>query len=293
MKDYIVRAIAADSQIRAFAAVTTETVETARQDHNTSPVATAALGRLLTAGSMMGMMMKGDKDILTLQVKGDGLIQGITVTADSKGRVKGYVGNPEVIIPANAKGKLDVSGAVGNGFLQVIKDMGLKEPYVGQIPLVSGEIAEDLTYYYAKSEQIPTSVALGVLVDTDNSVIAAGGFMIQLMPEATEEMAVQLEDILKELPPVTTMIKEGMTAEDILFRVTEGFSMVCENKAVVPEYKCTCSKERMEKALISIGKKELEELIEDQGEAELTCQFCDNKYHFNKKELEDLLEKAK
>ena len=177
--------------------------------------------------------------------------------------------------------------------MSVVRDLGLKEPYVGQIPLVSGEIAEDLTYYYAKSEQIPTSVALGVLVDIDNSVIAAGGFMIQLMPEATEEMAVQLEDILKELPPVTTMIKEGMTAEDILFRVTEGFSMVCENKAVVPEYKCTCSKERMEKALISIGKKELEELIEDQGEAELTCQFCDNKYHFNKKELEDLLEKAK
>ena len=167
MKDYIVRAIAADSQIRAFAAVTTETVETARQDHNTSPVATAALGRLLTAGTMMGVMMKGDKDILTLQVKGDGPIQGITVTADSKGRVKGYVGNPEVIIPANAKGKLDVSGAVGNGFLQVIKDMGLKEPYVGQVALQTGEIAEDLTYYFAASEQVPSAVGLGVLMNKD------------------------------------------------------------------------------------------------------------------------------
>ena len=187
MKDYIVRAIAADSQIRAFAAVTTETVETARQDHNTSPVATAALGRLLTAGAMMGVMMKGDKDILTLQVKGDGPIQGITVTADSKGRVKGYVGNPEVIIPANAKGKLDVSGAVGNGFLQVIKDMGLKEPYVGQVALQTGEIAEDLTYYFAASEQVPSAVGLGVLMNKDNTVRQAGGFIVQVMPFAEED----------------------------------------------------------------------------------------------------------
>ncbi|HAC42142.1 MAG TPA: Hsp33 family molecular chaperone HslO [Paraprevotella xylaniphila] len=293
MDDYILRATAADGLIRAFAATTKNTVQTARSLHNTTPVASAALGRLLTAGAMMGTMLKGEKDLVTLQIKGDGPIEGLLVTADSKGRVKGYPFNPNVDIPPKSPVKLDVGGAVGKGYLTVIKDLGLKEPYVGKTELVSGEIAEDLTYYYAKSEQIPTSVALGVLVDTDNSVIAAGGFMIQLMPEATEEMAVQLEDILKELPPVTTMIKEGMTAEDILFRVTEGFSMVCENKAVVPEYKCTCSKERMEKALISIGKKELEELIEDQGEAELTCQFCDNKYHFNKKELEDLLEKAK
>ena len=293
MEDYIVRATAANSSIRAFAMTSKGIVEEARQRHNTSPVVTAALGRLLTGGAMMGVMMKGDKDLLTVQIQSGGPMKGMTVTADSQGHVKGYPVVADVMLPPNKQHKLDVGGAVGVGMMRVIKDMGLKEPYVGQIPLVSGEIAEDLTYYYAKSEQIPTSVALGVLVDTDNSVIAAGGFMIQLMPEATEEMAVQLEDILKELPPVTTMIKEGMTAEDILFRVTEGFSMVCENKAVVPEYKCTCSKERMEKALISIGKKELEELIEDQGEAELTCQFCDNKYHFNKKELEDLLEKAK
>ena len=182
MSDYIVRAIAADSQIRAFAAVTTETVETARKDHNTSPVATAALGRLLTGGAMMGIMMKGDKDILTLQVKGDGPIEGITVTADSKGRVKGYVGNPDVIIPANANGKLDVSGAVGNGFLQVIKDMGLKEPYVGQVGLQTGEIAEDLTYYFAASEQVPSAVGLGVLMNKDNTVRQAGGFIVQVMP---------------------------------------------------------------------------------------------------------------
>ena len=188
MSDYIVRAIAADSQIRAFAAVTTETVETARKDHNTSPVATAALGRLLTAGSMMGVMMKGDKDILTLQVKGDGLLQGITVTADSKGRVKGYVVEPDVIIPANAKGKLDVGGAVGHGFLQVIKDMGLKEPYVGQVALQTGEIAEDLTYYFAASEQVPSAVGLGVLMNKDNTVRQAGGFIVQVMPFAEEEV---------------------------------------------------------------------------------------------------------
>ena len=276
MADKLVRGNSMDGAIRVFAAVTTDLVNEAQRIHHTYPVATAALGRLLTGAAIMGAAgLKNETDSMTVQIKGEGEITNL------------------VARPLNNKGKLDVGGAIGGGYLSVVRDLGLKEPYVGQIPLVSGEIAEDLTYYYAKSEQIPTSVALGVLVDTDNSVIAAGGFMIQLMPEATEEMAVQLEDILKELPPVTTMIKEGMTAEDILFRVTEGFSMVCENKAVVPEYKCTCSKERMEKALISIGKKELEELIEDQGEAELTCQFCDNKYHFNKKELEDLLEKAK
>ena len=277
MADKLVRGNSMDGAIRVFAAVTTDLVNEAQRIHHTYPVATAALGRLLTGAAIMGAAgLKNETDSMTVQIKGEGEITNLYVDR-----------------PLNNKGKLDVGGAIGGGYLSVVRDLGLKEPYVGQIPLVSGEIAEDLTYYYAKSEQIPTSVALGVLVDTDNSVIAAGGFMIQLMPEATEEMAVQLEDILKELPPVTTMIKEGMTAEDILFRVTEGFSMVCENKAVVPEYKCTCSKERMEKALISIGKKELEELIEDQGEAELTCQFCDNKYHFNKKELEDLLEKAK
>ena len=280
MADKLVRGNSMDGAIRVFAAVTTDLVNEAQRIHHTYPVATAALGRLLTGAAIMGAAgLKNETDSMTVQIKGEGEITNLS--------------NPYVDRPLNNKGKLDVGGAIGGGYLSVVRDLGLKEPYVGQIPLVSGEIAEDLTYYYAKSEQIPTSVALGVLVDTDNSVIAAGGFMIQLMPEATEEMAVQLEDILKELPPVTTMIKEGMTAEDILFRVTEGFSMVCENKAVVPEYKCTCSKERMEKALISIGKKELEELIEDQGEAELTCQFCDNKYHFNKKELEDLLEKAK
>jgi molecular chaperone Hsp33 len=249
---------------------------------------------MLTGAAIMGAAgLKNETDSMTVQIKGEGDISSIVAVTDCHSHVRGYISNPYVDRPLNGKGKLDVGGAIGGGYLSVVRDLGLKEPYSGQIPLVSGEIAEDLTYYYAKSEQIPTSVALGVLVDTDNSVLAAGGFMLQLMPEATEEMAVKLEEILKELPPVTSMIQDGMSAEDILFRVTEGFDMVCENKAAEPKYECKCSKERMEKALISIGKDELELLIAEQGEAELTCQFCDNKYLFSKNELEELLEKAK
>ncbi|MBR0027354.1 MAG: Hsp33 family molecular chaperone HslO, partial [Clostridia bacterium] len=201
--------------------------------------------------------------------------------------------NPYIDRPLNKEGKLDVGGAVGQGYLSVIRDLGMREPYIGQIPLVSGEIADDLTYYYAKSEQIPTSVALGVLVDTDGSVLAAGGFMIQLMPEATEEMAEELEKLLKEVPPVTKMIRDGLDAEDILFEITYGFSMLCENKFIVPKYECKCTRERMERALISIGKDELRSLIDEQGSAEMTCRFCDNKYNFTKEELEELLRQAK
>lgn len=292
--DKLVRGSSMDGAIRVFAAVTTDLVNEAQRIHHTYPVATAALGRLLTGAAIMGAAgLKNDTDSMTVQIKGDGEIGTLVAVTDCQSRVRGYVSNPFVDRPLNSKGKLDVGGAIGAGHLTVIRDLGMKEPYAGQIPLVSGEIAEDLTYYYAKSEQIPTSVALGVLVDTDNSVIASGGFMIQLMPGATDEMAVRLEEILKDLPPVTEMIREGMSAEDILFRVTEGFSMLCENKSVEPRYECKCSKERMEKALISIGKEELTSIIEEQGEAELTCQFCDNKYTFSKAELEELLEKAK
>ena len=283
-----------DGAIRIFAAVTTDLVNEAQRIHNTYPVATAALGRLLTGAAIMGAAgLKNETDSMTVQIRGEGEIENLVAVTDCNSRVRGYISNPYVDRPLNGKGKLDVGGAIGGGYLSVVRDLGMKEPYAGQIPLVSGEIAEDLTYYYAKSEQIPTSIALGVLVDTDNTAIAAGGFMIQLMPGATDEMAEILENILNDLPPVTTMIKDGMSAEDILFRVTEGFSMVCENNAVTPEYKCNCSKERMEKALISIGKKELEDIIEEQGEAELTCRFCDNKYTFNKQELTELLKKAK
>ena len=292
MRDYIVRAIAADSQIRAFAAVTTETVETARKDHNTSPVATAALGRLLTAGSMMGVMMKGDKDILTLQVKGDGLLQGITVTADSKGRVKGYVVEPDVIIPANAKGKLDVGGAVGHGFLQVIKDMGLKEPYVGQVALQTGEIAEDLTYYFAASEQVPSAVGLGVLMNKDNTVRQAGGFIVQVMPFAEEETIAKLEANVQKIQSVTTLLEQGHTPESLLEQVLDGFDIEI-NDRIPTEFYCNCSKERVEKALISIGRKELNEMIQEGKEVELNCHFCNTNYTFSVEELKEILRKCK
>ena len=289
MKDYIVRAIAADSQIRAFAAVTTETVETARQDHNTSPVATAALGRLLTAGTMMGVMMKGDKDILTLQVKGDGPIQGITVTADSKGRVKGYVGNPEVIIPANAKGKLDVSGAVGNGFLQVIKDMGLKEPYVGQTILQTSEIAEDLTYYFATSEQVPSSVGLGVLMNKDNTVHCAGGFIVQVMPFISDEVLDKLEENIKNLSSVTTMLDAGKTPEGMLEVLLSGMDLEITDTLPV-EFACNCSKDRVRKALISIGREELQSMIDDGETIEVNCHFCNKNYNFTVDELKQMIQ---
>lgn len=294
MADRLVRGNSIDGAIRVFAAVTTDLVNEAQRIHGTYPVATAALGRLLTGAAIMGAAsLKNETDSMTLQIKGEGAVKDLVAVTDSESRVRGYISNPYIDLPLNKQGKLDVGGAIGGGYLSVIRDLGLKEPYIGQIPLVSGEIAEDLTYYFAKSEQIPTSIALGVLVDTDNTAIAAGGFMIQLMPEATEEMAEKLEEILKSVPPITAMIKDGMSAEDILFRVTDGFSMICENKAVVPKYECKCTRERMERALISIGKDELQSLIDEQGEAEMTCRFCDNKYLFTGEELEELLRQAK
>lgn len=294
MADRLVRGNSMDGAIRVFAAVTTDLVNEAQRIHSTYPVATAALGRLLTGAAIMGAAsLKNETDSITLQIKGEGAVKDLVAVTDGESRVRGYISNPYVDLPLNKQGKLDVGGAIGGGYLSVIRDLGLKEPYTGQIRLVSGEIAEDLTYYFAKSEQIPTSIALGVLVDTDNTAIAAGGFMIQLMPEATEEMAEKLEEILKSVPPITTMIKDGMSAEDILFRVTDGFSMICENKAVVPKYECKCTRERMERALISIGKDELRSLIDEQGEAEMTCRFCDNKYLFTGEELEELLRQAK
>ena len=292
MKDYIVRATAADSQVRAFAAVTRETVEAARKAHNTSPAATAALGRLLTAGAMMGVMMKGEKDILTLQIKADGPINGITVTADSQGRVKGYVGNPEVILPANEKGKLDVSGAVGNGFLNVIKDMGLKEPYSGQVDLQTGEIAEDLTYYFAVSEQVPSAVGLGVLMNKDNTVQQAGGFIVQVMPFAEEKTIAKLEENIQKIQSVTTLLEQGHTPESLLEAVFEGFEAEIMDK-VPAQFYCNCSKERVEKALISIGRKDLNEMIQEGKEVELNCHFCNTNYVFNVEELKEILRKCK
>ena len=292
MNDYIIRGTAANDQVRFFAAYTKETVETARQDHNTSPVATAALGRLLTAGAMMGTMMKGDKDILTLQIKAGGPLEGITVTADSKGRVKGYVGNPDVCIPANSKGKLDVAGAVGVGFMNVIKDMGLKEPYVGQVALQTSEIAEDLTYYFATSEQVPSAVGLGVLMNKDNTVRQAGGFIVQLMPFAEESTIAKLEENVQKITSVTNLLEEGHTPESLLEKVLEGFDMEI-NEKVPTEFYCNCSRERVEKALISIGRKELNEMIQEGKSIEMNCHFCNKNYEFTVEELKEILRKCK
>lgn len=292
MSDYMIRAVAANSQIRAFAAVTTDVVETARKAHNTSPVATAALGRLLTGGAMMGAMMKGDKDILTLQIHAGGPLQGITVTADSKGNVKGYVGNPNVCIPANSKGKLDVAGAVGVGFMNIIKDMGLKEPYMGQVALQTSEIADDLTYYFATSEQVPSAVGLGVLMNKDNTVRQAGGFIVQLMPFAEESVIAKLEENVQKINSVTTLLEEGHTPESLLEKVLDGFDIEINDRMDTKFY-CNCSKERVEKALISIGRKELNELIQEGKEVEMNCHFCNTNYVFSVEELKEILRRYK
>lgn len=291
MSDYIIRATAANGQIRAFAATTKDTVETAKNAHNTSPVATAALGRLLTAGAMMGVMMKGDKDLLTLRMEGDGPIGGLLVSADSKGHVKGYAFNPEVMLPPNAKGKLDVGGALGIGVLSVIRDIGLKEPYVGQTILVSGEIAEDLTYYYATSEQIPSSVALGVLMNKDNTVRQAGGFIIQLLPGASDEMIDKLEARLAEFASITSLLDEGKTPEEILDELLGEFGLEILDK-MPTGFVCDCEKSRVAKAIISLGKKEIAEMIEEGKPIEVSCHFCNKLYTFTVEELKEMLEAA-
>ena len=289
--DYIVRATAANSQIRAFAATTREMVETARSSHTTSPVATAALGRLLTAGAMMGSMMKGEKDVLTLQMMGSGPIGGITVTADSRANVKGYVKNPDVMLPPNAQGKLDVGGAIGIGILNVIKDLGMKEPYAGQVELKTGEIGDDLTYYFAVSEQVPSSVGLGVLMEKDNTVRQAGGFIIQLMPFTSDEVVDKLEAKLANVKSVTSMLDKGMTPEQILEELLGEFGLEITD-TMPTQFHCDCSKERIEKALISIGKKDLKEMIRDGEDIEVNCHFCNKKYKVTVDELVTLLNRS-
>lgn len=292
MKDYIVRATAKNAQVRAFAATTRDLTEYARNAHGTSPVATAALGRLLTAGAMMGTMLKGEKDLLTLQMKGDGPIGGVTVTADSMARVKGYVDCPQVMLPPNALGKLDVGGAIGNGMLTVIRDLGLKEPYVGQTILQTGEIAEDLTYYFATSEQIPSTVGLGVLMEKNNTVRQAGGFIIQLMPFAEEETIEQLEKNLAKLSSVTSVLDAGKTPEEMLALLLDGMDL--EITGTIPTaFYCNCDKKRIEKAIISIGEKDIREMIEEGKEIEVKCHFCNSAYKFSVDELRSLLKKAK
>nr|WP_330394718.1 Hsp33 family molecular chaperone HslO [Lachnoclostridium sp. An131] len=292
MSDYIVRAAAADLQIRAFAITSKELVERARSIHNTSPVATAALGRLLSAGAMMGAMMKGENDLLTLQIKGDGPIGGITVTADSKARVKGYVNEPAVLIHANSKGKLDVAGAVGNGMLRVIKDLGLKEPYVGQTELQTGEIAEDLTYYFATSEQVPSSVGLGVLLNRDNTIRQAGGFIIQLMPFTGDKVIDELEKKLSEVSSVTALLDQGLTPEELLERLLGDFGLEITD-TLPASYYCNCTRERVERAIVSIGSRDIREMIQENKPIEVKCQFCDQAYTFDVEDLKRILAKAK
>ncbi|MEZ3485698.1 MAG: Hsp33 family molecular chaperone HslO [Lachnospiraceae bacterium] len=291
MEDYIVRATAADNQVRAFAATTRQLVETARQRHGTSPVATAALGRLLSAGAMMGSMMKNDTDVLTLQIRSGGPIEGITVTADSHANVKGYVGNPNVMLPPK-NGKLDVGGAVGVGLLQVIKDMGLKEPYSGQTVLVSSEIAEDLTYYFANSEQVPSSVGLGVLMEKDNTVRCAGGFIIQMMPFAGEKTVCRIEENLKRVPSVTSLLDQGYTPEKLLEVLFDGLGLEITD-TIPARFYCNCSKERVEQAVVSIGRREIQEMIRDGEDIEVKCHFCNTAYRYTVEELKEILKRSK
>ena len=286
--DYMVRATAADDAIRAFAVTTRELTEKARAMHNTSPVATAALGRLMAAGLMMGSMMKGEDDLLTLKIAGDGPMGGMLVTADAHFRVKGYVYKPEVLIGANKRGKLDVGGAIGRGMLSVIRDLGLKEPYVGQTELISGEIAEDLTYYFAASEQVPSSVGLGVLMERDNTVRRAGGFIIQLMPYTSQEVIEELEVRLAHVSCVTAMLDSGMMPEDILAELLGDFGLQINDRQPVA-YHCGCSKERVSRAILSIGKQELLDMISDGKPVEAGCQFCDKKYRFGVEEIKEML----
>lgn len=287
-KDYIIRGMATDGQIRFFAATTRELVEKARAIHNTSPVASAALGRSLTAGAMMGSMMKGSDDLLTINFRGDGPIDGITVTADAMARVKGFVGNPDVMLPASAEGKLDVGGAVGAGFIQVIRDTGLKEPYVGETKLISGEIAEDLTAYFAISEQVPSAVALGVLMNKDNTVRQAGGFIIQLLPGASEECISTLEQKLTEVTNISGLLDEGMTPEEFVEYIMGSMNPEIMD-TIVPEYYCNCSRERVAKAVMSVGEKDLKEMIDDGKEIEVKCHFCEKKYIFSVDDLKAML----
>lgn len=290
--DYIVRATAANAQIRAFAATTKELVEKARTTHNTSPVVSAALGRLLTGGIMMGSMLKGETDLLTLQVSGDGPLKGMTVTADSHGHVKGYAIEPSVCLPPSPVGKLDVGGAVGKGTLRVIKDMGLKEPYIGQTALQTGEIAEDLTYYFASSEQVPSGVGLGVLMEKNNTVRQAGGFILQMMPFAEETVISRLEKNLLSFPAVTKVLDEGKNPEEMLEMLLDGLNPVITDKSPCSFY-CNCDKKRVERALISIGKKDIEEMITEGEKIEVNCQFCNSSYCFSVDELKEMLKNAR
>ena len=291
-KDYIVRASLANDSVRAFAISSTHLVAEARERHRTLPVVTAALGRLLSAGAIMGSMMKGDQDIVTISLKGDGPAGYITVTADSHGHVKGFPGNPNVDIPRKYAGKLDVGTAVGRGLLTVSYDLGLKEPYSGQVEIQTGEVAEDLAYYFTVSEQLPSAVGLGVMVDTDSSVKHAGGFIVQLLPDAPEDVIELLEKKLANLEPVTTMMEQGMTPEEMLLHIFEGVDIEFTERHDVKFY-CDCSKEKVKRALAAIRDKDLQDIVNDDEDIEVKCFFCNTAYKFSIADIKDILSSRK
>ena len=288
---YVLRATASDGDVRIFAAVTTDIVERARQIHGTSPTASAALGRLLTAGSMMGTMLKGDKDTVSISMNGGGIAGNLLTVSDSTGNVRGYISHPEANLPLNKKGKLDVSGIVGkNGILNVVKDMGLKEPYSGQVPIYSGEIAEDITYYFAESEQVPSAVALGVLVDTDMSIKSSGGLIIQMMPGADPLLSDLITYRLQEMTPISSLIAVGKSGEDILNMLFDDMNLKVHEK-INTGYVCNCSRERVENALIALGASEIKDLMKEEKPIEIQCHFCNKKYEFSIAELNNILKR--
>lgn len=291
MNDYLVKALAYNGQVRAYAAASTETVNEAQSRHHTWPTASAALGRAMTAGVMMGAMLKGEEK-LTVKVEGDGPLGPIIVDADAKGHVRGYVANPQTHFDLNELGKLDVRRAVGtNGTLTVVKDVGLRDHFSGQVPLVSGELGEDFTYYFAASEQTPASVGVGVHVNPDNSILVAGGFIIQLMPGTDEEIVSDLEQRLQKTPPVSKLIQQGLTPEELLVRlIGEEHVKVLEKLPI--KFQCTCSKERFARAIVSLGQEEIRDMIEEDGKADTQCHFCNAEYHFTKEDLEEILQEA-
>lgn len=291
MKDRLIKAIGYNGQVRAYAAITTETAGEAQHRHSTWPTASAALGRTLTAGLLMGAMLKGEEK-LTIKIEGGGPLGAILVDANAKGEVRGYVSQPQTHLDLNEQGKLDVSKAVGReGMLTIAKDIGMKDYYTGQVPLVSGEIGDDFAYYFVTSEQVPSSVGLGVLVNPDNTIEASGGFILQLLPDTEEEIIAQLENRLQELMPISSMIQDGLDAEGIIEQLL-GINNFQILEKIPVQFKCQCSKERISKALISLGKNEIEEIIESEGMAQTQCHFCNAKYFFDRGELEDICKAA-
>ncbi|MGO4890170.1 Hsp33 family molecular chaperone HslO [Anaerobacillus sp. MEB173] len=292
MGDYLVRAIAFEGKVRAYAVKTTDMVGEAVRRHDTWPTASAALGRAMTATTMMGAMLKGE-DKITVKIEGGGPIGQIIVDSNARGETRGYVGNPHVHFDLNSAGKLDVARAVGkDGFLSVVKDLGMREKFTGSVPLISGELGEDFTYYFVSSEQTPSSVGVGVLVNPDHSILASGGFIIQLMPGADDEMIDLIETKLQQLPPISKLIQAGMPPEEILYSLFgEENVKILDQMGVL--FQCACSKDRFSQAIISLGKEEIKSMIDEDGEAETVCHFCNEKYHFNKGELEELYEESK